>query len=232
MEHHSWLGAGVCLLALTVLVPLRQLRHLARCLHPIGNSAAACCCGSSYWRNQWSAGSVDLSGHAQWWRAFRAHVQSHSRRFSRLGFPKRVAEITFWSSEGKDRESCQNYHSHLLERKSPMPQTTDGRTGTWKYNPTLWWAVRLTTVTEYHQKQDRLTRVRLATRATLPNFLLNFVLCSGLLTLIFLASTQVALIALSGYFIWWIVMEMMRRSAHRIAALTMQVGQTVGLLPK
>ena len=226
--------AGVCLLALTVLVPLRQLRHLtlpapyrkfrSRLLLWFLLLAQPVVRGIT--RFYWGMRSGGVPSGPMF--------NPTPGRFSRLGFPKRVAEITFWSSEGKDRESLlEALTGALVDRK--IPHATDDGWKNWdlEIQPTLWWAVRLTTVTEYHQKQDRLTRVRLATRATLPNFLLNFVLCSGLLTLIFLASTQVALIALSGYFIWWIVMEMMhRRSARRIAALTMQVGQTVGLLPK
>lgn len=227
----SLLGClGLAMLLLTLLLPLRQMRHLtlpaqyeglrARVLlwflmlaQPVIRSI------SRFYRGLRS-GSVPTG----------PSPSPRLGRFSLLGWPKRVAELTLWSTTGQDRETLLPLLTTALQETGLPFQADDG----WKnwdleIQASRWWAVRLTTVTEYHQQQDRLTRVRLATRATLPNVLVNLLLCTGLLVLSWMIPWQFALVALAGYFLWWWFFEMLhRRNTRRIAALTLQTAADHG----
>jgi O-antigen biosynthesis protein len=155
-------------------------------------------------------------------------------KFSRLGFPKRVAEFCLWSNQGVDRETLLQALTNRL-RSLRLPFATDDGWRNWdvEIQPNPWWAVRLTTVTEFHADAGRLTRVRLATKATVQNLLLNILLCISLLAVIFMTPLPTAFFVLGGYLVWWIVSEWMhRRTARRIALLTLQVGAECGLLSK
>ena len=218
-------GIGLGMLLVTLLLPLRQMRQLALPSQYEG------------WRARlilWLLVLAQpiLRSISRFYRAFRSggvptgpSPGPHLGRFSLLGWPKRVAEIDLWSTAGQDRESLLPGLQTALHNASLPFQADDG----WKnwdleIQASRWWAVRLTTVTEYHQHQDRLTRVRLATRATWPNILLNFFLCSALLALSCLTPWKVALSALGGYMLWWLIFEMLhRRSTRRIATIALQV---------
>lgn len=152
-------------------------------------------------------------------------------KFNRLGFPKRVAELNFWSEEGKDREVLISKLTTSLQQ-SHLPFAVDDGWKNWdiEAQPSFWWVVRLTTVTEYHKQQERLTRVRLATRASIPNLFFNLLLCAGLLLIICLSTTKIALISLALSMVWWIVLEMLHRvTARRIARLVIQQAEGAGL---
>lgn len=223
-------GVGLGMLVVTLLLPLRQMSQL--------NLPAR--------YDNWRARSVlwllilaqpILRSISRFYRAFRSggvptgpNPNPRLGRFSVLGWPKRVAEIDLWSTTGQDRESLLPGLQTALRQASLPFQSDDG----WKnwdleIQASRWWAVRLTTVTEYHQNQDRLTRIRLATRATWPNILLNFSLCGALLALACLTPWKVALSALGGYFLWWLIFEMLhRRSTRRIAAMALHVAGDKG----
>ena len=86
----------------------------------------------------------------------------------RLWFYKRVATLELWSTGGQDRHALLRALSSLLESQN-RPVITDDGWRDWDMETTAgqWWRVRLGTVTEYHGDQQCLTRVRIATRATL-----------------------------------------------------------------
>ncbi len=152
-------------------------------------------------------------------------------RFTRLGFPKRIAELSFWSDRGQDRDGLLTALGKALAAQKIAYQTDDG----WKnwdleMQPNFFWAVRLTTVTEYHTKGATLTRLRLATRATVPNLLLNLLLILIVAAVIFSTSTLTALIALGSFLLWLTLLELLhRRTARSIAKFAQEQAVALGL---
>ena len=154
-------------------------------------------------------------------------------RFARLGFPKRVAELTFWSPTGQDREGLLAALETALTQ-ARIPHLSDDGWRNWdlEMQPNFFWAVRLTTVTEYHQKGATLTRLRLATRATVANLLINFLLIITVLSVIFAYSTKTALITLGAFLCWLVALEFLHRhTARSIAKFSQTQATSLGLEP-
>ncbi len=224
-------GVGIAMLLLTVLLPLRQVTQLripapyqtaqARLLLWFLVLAQPVCRNLSrfYWGLR--SGGVPSGG----------SFHPRPSRWTRWGFPKRVAELSFWSTAEQDRETLLAAMGKALTTQSLPYQSDDG----WKHwdleiLPNRWWAARLTTVTEYHAAGARLTRVRLATRATMLNVVLNLVLICTVLVISSAASRNVALGVLGAFVAWLSCMEMQhRQTARRIAQFVMETATGLGL---
>jgi hypothetical protein len=227
----GWVGIGM--LGLTLLLPLRQI-YLIRLPAKYDSAKARLLLwfllvAQPLVRNTSRFYWGLLSGGAPSGPMFNARPS----RFARLGFPKRVAELNFWSTEGKDREPLLTAMGQGFTAQKLTFQADDG----WKnwdmeVQPHALWAVRLTTVTEYHAKGATLTRVRLATRATILNLLINSGLIILVLTIIFSAKALPALGTLAVFLGWLSLLEMQhRRTAKRIAAFAIEQAVQLGFHP-
>ena len=120
---------------------------------------------------------------------------------------KNVAELALWSEHGRDRDvllktvldelSAAGWAAAVGDAWAPWDiEVRRGR----------WWDIRCTTVTEFHGGANRLTRVRLSTRATRRTLVLATVLVAGVLPLA--ASTGVLGIwILAMSFLAWLGLE-------------------------
>jgi glycosyltransferase involved in cell wall biosynthesis len=82
-------------------------------------------------------------------------------------WPARIG-LSFWSSEGATRDDLLE---HFLDRQRRSGVSLSVGDGWQEWDvevlDSAWWSEQLTTVTEYHSKEDRLTRARLESRPTL-----------------------------------------------------------------
>lgn len=232
---NSMLGwVGVTMLLITLLLPLVQMRHM---LIPATYRG---------WRSKFILWFLMLAqpvvrGLYRFYWGVRSGgapsgpwVNPKPTRLARLGFPKRVAEFSFWHPDGKDRESLiAVLTKHLTETRARFLTDDGWRNWDVEINASRWWSVRLTTVTEYHPSNGRLTRVRLVTHARLLNVFTNLLLGCALVILIIAVPLKYSILALGAFALWWAILEMAhRRTARRIATLTLELGSSIGLEPR
>ncbi len=227
-------SAGAAMLLLTLLVPLRHLFRL---------SLPADCQGIRGRCLLWGLLILQplLRGMSRFFWGLRSGgmpsgplLGNPRKSWTGLRLSKPVAELAFWNSEGKDREDLLREILKSL-RQSGLPHHVDDGWKDWdiEVRASAWWAVKLTTVTEYHEQQRRLTRLRLSTRATWVNLAFNVLLTAGLIVTAALCwSVSVAVGAAAGGTLWWVVMENVhRRVARRAAGLGMVAAAECGLVP-
>jgi O-antigen biosynthesis protein len=131
---------------------------------------------------------------------------------------KHVAAFGLWSETGLDR-------SHLLKTLADtwstpaVPLKTDDGWQDWDLETTLgrWWKLRLTSVTEYHGDDKCLTRVRLASRISLPTLLIFFLIPSAVIAAALISGWHPVWI-LGIAFIGAVCFEMFHRAAINRAA--------------
>lgn len=153
-------------------------------------------------------------------------------RVNPFGFSKRVAEMAFWSAAGTDRETLLPALRRELEEGGFHPEPDDGwRDWDLEVAAGRWWRTRLTTVTEYHGRGRCLTRVRLASRATRGNLVLNSSLAAGFAGLSLFQDVN-PLLAAGGFFVWMAIFETGHHSAvGKVARKTRDAALSVGLEP-
>jgi GT2 family glycosyltransferase len=126
-----------------------------------------------------------------WWRYYTwmkykrtptAVIEHTARDEPRLPLFPPPRELRFWNEEGKGREALLPAMIDLLEEEG-WSYSTDTGWQKWDLQiyGSLWWGVRIHTVTEYHGGPKCLTRVRLATGMVATTFLANLVLLGILL---------------------------------------------------
>jgi O-antigen biosynthesis protein len=103
-------------------------------------------------------------------------------RWPRFPHRKAVAEATYWSERGVTRDDLlAAVVDEMLRADWPcsVAGVFDAHDLTIEDGPIWrrWWRLQLTTVTEYHEFQQRLTRVRLASQATRLTIIVAVVLC-------------------------------------------------------
>ena len=151
-----------------------------------------------------------------------------------LRFWKKVGQVALWSETGRNRDHLLGNITKELQLHGWKHRTDDGWND-WdveiRRNP--WWRVRLTTVTEYHRGENRLTRVRLASHMS-P---LNLAACAVLLaTIVYLCWVldwkALWLFAFGTYFLWWLLLEMKHQSfVNRCIRMILSIGQGDGFEP-
>lgn len=150
----------------------------------------------------------------------------------RLWFYKRVASLELWSEHNEDRHSLLEALTLYLRGQQLPVQTDDGwRDWDLETCPDRWWRVRLACVTEYHGGGKCLTRVRIASRASLRT-----VLTFGSLVL-----TAAVLAFLPGFHVIWalgllFISSLLFESRHhravtRAANMVVAAAAPAGFLP-
>ena len=88
-------------------------------------------------------------------------------------WPARIG-LSFWSSDGKTRDDLLEHFLDRERRRGVALSVGDGWQD-WDVEifDSAWWSEQMTTVTEYHSEEDRLTRVRLESRPTLLTVLMR-----------------------------------------------------------
>lgn len=137
---------------------------------------------------------------------------------------KGVAEMAFWTSDGRGREDLLTALQAQFTAAQMRPHPDDGwRDWDVEVQPGRMWAVRLTTVTEYHKDGGRLTRVRLASRAMPSVWMLHSTVAIALILLAVFTPLH-SLWAAGLFFIWLFAFEgthvrhVARTSQHVCAA--------------
>lgn len=131
---------------------------------------------------------------------------------------KRVAAFELWSENGLDRTHLLNV---LTSSPGPLqaPVKTDDGWQDWDLESGIgpWWRLRFSSVTEYHGEGRCLTRVRIASRVTIPAFLIFFLLPVLVVTAAFVATWHPVWV-MGGLFTGAIFFEMLHRAAINRAA--------------
>ena len=150
----------------------------------------------------------------------------------RLRFSKHVAELAYWSETGLDRDTLLTELGARFQTDRHNPRLDDGwRDWDVDFSTSPWWRVRLSTVTEYHAGDSRLTRVRLLSHATPRHIFLNVALAVLTALLIPLAGLH-PLWAVGLFFIWTVLFETGHHTAvSRAAKLTNAAAQAAGFTP-
>ncbi|MGI8604079.1 MAG: glycosyltransferase [Verrucomicrobiales bacterium] len=120
---------------------------------------------------------------------------------------KSVTELVLWNEHGRDRDLL--LRSVIEELAAAQWPVTPGNAWTeWDFEVPRgrWWVVRCTTVTELHRDQQRLTRVRLSTRANRPTLWLGALLVIIVLPVAWVSSV-VGLWLLAMSFLTWLALE-------------------------
>lgn len=147
-----------------------------------------------------------------------------------LTVAKGVAELAFWSPSGIDRNDLLTaLHDHL-RNAGLTPHTTDGwQPWDLEAGTSLWWRIQISSVTEYHPDNGRLTRVRLASRITPATALLHPAVAAACLLPVPLAGFHL-LWAAGLFFIWLVLFELVHhRAVARAASLTLAAANACGL---
>lgn len=147
-------------------------------------------------------------------------------------FSKPVTELSFWNEDGAGRDEWLAAMREALDQSGIRARTDDGwRDWDLEADASRWWRVRAATVTEYHDAPRRLTRVRLASRATGFYALLQLLMiavCAAMVPLLNLHP----LWAVGVFFVLNAVLESMHhRTVTRIARLACQAAADAGLQP-
>jgi GT2 family glycosyltransferase len=147
----------------------------------------------------------------------------------RPGSYKRVAEVELWSESGRSRNDLLETLTVSLQAASLPIKLDDGwRDWDLETRTGCWWRERFTTVTEYHGDGKCLTRVRIASRATLFTVLVFALLPVVALLLIFLAGWHPVWV-LGAVFVSTVLFETLHRTAvSRAAAQVVSAALTAG----
>jgi hypothetical protein len=147
----------------------------------------------------------------------------------KLGLWKRVGRLRIWSEKALGRDLLLEKTANTLRRLGWKHQVDNG----WKdwdleVERGLLWRVRMTTVTEYHGDEQCLTRVRMASKATVVNLVGNVVL--GLAVLALAWGEPHWLIWLGAtYLLWWAFLEVRHRAVvEGLMRLVTNVAEEVG----
>jgi hypothetical protein len=144
---------------------------------------------------------------------------------------KRVASLELWSENGQDRR-------HLLDaltvslRAAGSPVEADDGWRDWDLETSTgrWWRVRFSSVTEYHGDNQCLTRVRIASRATLLTVFICTILPIIAIILVFLAGWHPVWV-LGTLFTGTVLFETLHRAAiNRAANRVVTAGAGAGFL--
>ncbi len=150
----------------------------------------------------------------------------------KFGVWKRVGLLALWSEKkGYDRDTIL---SRTVETLKPMgwPFTLDNGWRDWdlEVRKSRWWMVRMTSVTEYHEDESKLTRVRFSSKATTLTLAASAVIAVSLLFLAFKMGSPLGFLWLvGGYFLWWVFLEVRHRQlveelAHVVVHLAHDIG--------
>ena len=147
----------------------------------------------------------------------------------KLGIGKRVGHLQLWSERGLGRDELLRTTSNTLRRLGWRFAVDDGWND-WdiEVERGFLWRVRLTTVTEYHGGETRLTRARFSSSATVWNVLGNIVLALLLVVLAWGAPHR--FIWLGGtYMLWWAFLEVRhRQQVEGLSRLVINVADELG----
>lgn len=149
----------------------------------------------------------------------------------KLGLWKRVGHLSLWSTKGFDRDQLLG---RTVETLKPLGWrfTLDNGWRDWdlEVRRSHWWMLRMTSVTEYHDGESRLTRVRFSTKATTLNLAVNILAGFGLLMLAFSLKSGFANIWIAGAFlVWWIFLEVRHRQlVESLAQVVVHLGHEIG----
>ena len=147
---------------------------------------------------------------------------------------KKVGQIALWSSAGRNRDHLLKVLLQEVQLQSWKHRVDDGW-GSWdiEYRHDLWWRVRATTVTEYHRGQDRLTRVRFASRMTPLNLALSLALLIAIVVTCWVVNwTALWLFAFGVYFLWWLLLEVKHTTfISRCIRMVLRISQGEGFEP-
>jgi glycosyltransferase involved in cell wall biosynthesis len=142
----------------------------------------------------------------------------------------RMTRIDFWNETGQGREALLAEAVKLLEEEGWRFSMDTG----WKrwdvlVYGTLWWSVKIGTVTEYHGGPKCLTRARLNLMMVPTTFLVNTILLSALLYRAFITRSGDRWLWFAFLlFVTWLVLRGYRLK-RRVADLLIHAAQTVGL---
>jgi O-antigen biosynthesis protein len=141
-----------------------------------------------------------------------------------------ITRINFWNETGAGREALLAETVKLLDEEGWRYSMDTG----WKrwdvlVYGTLWWSVKVATVTEYHGGPKCLTRARLGLMMVPTTFLVNAILLSALLYRQFIARSgdRWLWVAFVLFVIW--LARRGYRLKRRVADLLIHAAQTVGL---
>ncbi len=170
----------------------------------------------------------------RWRRRLKAHPSAKTHwslpGLPSVNFEQTACRLAFASTEPWDREKLLPALSDALTRQS-IPHRADDGWQPWdlETRPSVWWTVRILTVTEYHDQNYRLTRVSLITRPGCLAFALHggFILTLG--SALFSAFSGVLAVLGSAYLLAAMGLEMDRhRSTRRIRRITCEAASASG----
>lgn len=146
---------------------------------------------------------------------------------------KKVGQVAVWSDSGKARDELLHKIVKELELHGWKHRLDDGWRD-WDIEVRrFWWRARLTTVTEYHRGENRLTRIRFASRMSPVSFFGS---------LLFLATITVLCLSLDWralwifgfgiYFLWWLLLEVKHHAfVNGTVRLVLTVAESNGFEP-
>jgi glycosyltransferase involved in cell wall biosynthesis len=141
-----------------------------------------------------------------------------------------IARLNFWNESGAGREQLLAEAVKLLDEEGWRYSMDTG----WKswdllVYGTLWWSVKVATVTEYHGGPKCLTRARLKLMMVPTTFLVNAIFLSALLYRQFIAKSGDRWLWVAFLlFVAWLVRRGWRLK-RRVADLLIHAAQTTGL---
>ena len=157
-------------------------------------------------------------------------IRSRDEELEKGSAGRRFSKLEFWNEEGHGRERLLAETTKLLEDEG-WSYSLDTGWNDWDLQVygSLWWLVRLRTVTEYHGGPKCLTRANLQPRAAGATVIVN-VLLLGILAYQQLLSDGLAWWSITGYalflgFLWL----RSRRLTRRVADLLTVGARRAGL---
>jgi hypothetical protein len=166
-------------------------------------------------------------------RAFPAGPWLTGPLFPRLDFRRRkaVGELALWNEHGRDRQWLLPAVLGELE-EAHWPFRLGDSWCDWDFEITRsrWWAVRCVMVTESHEQDRRLTRVRLHTRARGLTLVLAGVTAVAIVLLFALRPPPWGLWAIGVTFLGWLALEFHHGAvASQVMRLLLHAAEGLGL---
>jgi hypothetical protein len=144
---------------------------------------------------------------------------------------KAVGELALWNEHGRDRQAL--LHAVIGElTEARWPFRIGDTWSDWDFEITRsrWWAVRCVTVTENHDHDRRLTRIRLHTRARRLTAILAAVTALAIVLLFALRPPPWGLWAIGVTFLGWLALEFHHGAvASQVMRLILHAADGLGL---
>ncbi len=149
----------------------------------------------------------------------------------KFGFWKRVGHLALWSTRGFDRDIVLERTARAL-RPLGWPFQLDNGWRDWdlEVRNSRWWAVRMTSVTEFHGGENCLTRVRFSTKASGTDVVVTVAVAAAFIALLILLPDPLhRLWIIGGYFLWWVFLEVRHRQlVETLGRIVAHVAHDIG----